>query len=290
MDYSDYISRIYKKLIIGTHHDNIQLGWFSIVNPHKILGFSALAHFLYRYFIHLNYGSMQFSHTSYDLIFIAGHFLLSYSSFLFPISKTRNFLHQIIWKEFQLHNIVFTTRSGLIFIYNIYYPEQNIWTRFFIVMGCHYAADVVTQYYKAGDTMRSMSHDNLYMPKWAEFYLNRFYAISQFGATAVLIMPNGCTFEYSLMIMFSIQLSTFLMTLRLKGIINNDVWHIIYALSLLMNLHVGVTCNAHYWAYFYIVQFVFYIWRIQYQQNKYVGWFLITLIYYSIIDKINGRN
>jgi hypothetical protein len=282
MSVSEYINRLYIKLIKGTHHDEIHFGALTIRNPHKILGFSALAHFIYRYLIHLKTGSMQFSGTSYDLFYIAGHLLLSYSSFLFPVSNNRNFSNQIIWKELQLHNITFTTRSGLIFIYNIYYPEQNIWSRFFIVISFHYVADLITNYYKAGNTMRSMSHDNIYLPKWTELYFNLFYSISQFGATSVLIIPTGCTPEYSLMTMFSIQLSTFLMTLRLKGIINNDLWHIIYALSLLMNLQVGCSCSSHYWAYIYIVQSVFYIWRIELRQNKYLGWLLITTIYYYL--------
>jgi hypothetical protein len=279
---SEYINRIYVKLIKGTHHDELSVGPLTIPNPHKILGFSALAHFIYRYLIHLKTGSMQFSGTSYDLFYIFGHLILSYSSFLFPVSKTRNFTNQIIWKELQLHNIVFTSRSGIIFIYNIYYPEQHIWSRFVIVMVSHYIADLITKYYKAGDTMRNMSHDNKYLPKWTEHYFNRFYATSQFGATAVLIIPTGCTTEYSLMSMFSIQLSTFLMTLRLKGIINNDSWHIIYAISLLMNLHVGSTCTAHFWSYIYIVQMIFYIWRIQMNYNKYLGWLVITMIYYYL--------
>jgi len=275
---NEWLSRVNQKLIKGTHHDQL----YGIYNPHKILGFSALAHFLYRYAVHWKTGQMRFSHSYYDLIYIAGHLTLSLTSFLFPVSPNRNFNHQIIWKELQLHNISFTARSCAIFAYNLVYPEQNLWHRFFIVMMFHYVADLITKYYHAGNTMRDMAMDNRFLPQWTKTYFDRFYAFSQFGATAVLIIPNGCTPEYAFMSMFAIQLSTFLMTLRLKGIINNDMWHIVYTICLLMNLQVGVTCSRHRWAYMYLVLMMFYTWRIYLRGNKYLGWLIIIGLYSSI--------
>lgn len=283
---SDFFNRIYVKLIQGTHHDAINIASLTFTNPHKILGFCALFHFLYRYFLSVTTGSMHFYENTWDLQYIFFHLLLSFSSFLFPVRKARNLTNQIIWRELQLHNIVFTSRSCAIFTYHLYFPCQNIWSRFLIVMAFHLAADCVTFYYKAGTTIRDASCDNELVASSIKPYLDKFYAFSQFSAIVSLIVPTEQTLERAFMIMFSIQLSTFLMTLRLKGIINNDGWHIFYLLSLLMNFHTAVLCcksDKQYYTLF--VSMVFYVWRVQLQKNKYVGWFVVIFIYDLIMNQ-----
>ena len=289
----DFCDRVYVKLIKGTHHDAVDVGMVHLVNPHKILGFGALAHFLYRYWLIVTTGTAQFSGTSWDLLWLVGHMTLSLSSFLFPIRKNRLFDNQIIWRELQLHNIVFTARSCLIFAYNIYYPGQNIWSRFFIVMWCHVIADVVTSLYKEGSTMRDMSCDKQIITPEIKKYLDKFYAFSQFGAICYLIVPTKHTFDHTIMTMFAIQISTFLMTLRLKGIINNDGWHVVYATTLIMNIQVTLICysrrspnypqNPHYCV---VLMTLFYVWRMVLRGNKYLGWFLLIWWYDFIMNHI----
>lgn len=302
------------KLIQGTQHDVIHFALFTLKNPHKILGFSALFHFLYRYFLVVTTGSMHFFENSWDLLILIPHLALSFSSFLFPVKKMRNLSNQIIWRELQLHNIVFTSRSCAIFAYNLYFPGQNMWSRFLIVMMFHATSDYVTFYYKEGTTIRDASCDLI--SSSVKPYLDKFYAFSQFSAIASLIIPTSQTFERAFMIMFSIQLSTFLMTLRLKGIINNDGWHIFYLLSLLMNFHTAMVCfrpfcveNAQIPSIIYahsegvlnekrcesetpyytlVVSLAFYIWRVSFRKNKYVGWFIIFFIYDLIMNKIES--
>jgi len=283
--------RIYTKLIKGSHHDIMPL-WqgTSIPNPHKIMGFAALSHFLYRYWLAVTTGSMHFSRSPWNLLYLVGHMSLSCSSFLFPVKKTRNFTNQIIWRELQLHNIVFTARSCFIFAYEIYYPNQYIWTRFVIVMSCHIAADVITHYYKEGSTIRDTCCDNILVTETVKPYLDKFYAFSQFTAIIALIVPRDCTLESTYMVMFVIQLSTFLMTLRLKGIINNDGWHVFYTLSLLMNFQVAEICYNHEKPHYFIF-FVslFYMWRICLRGNKYLGWFLV-ISFYNIFMNLSRLN
>jgi len=271
------MDRIYTKLIKGTHHDRISI----CPNPHKILGFLALGHYLVRYILVITTGSMYYSGTSYDLLFMAGHLLLSLSSFLFPISDSRNMSNQIIWRELQLHNIIFTSRSIAIFAYQLVWPEQHLWARFLIVMAFHAAADVVSHYYKEETTMRYMSWDNSLVPVSAKAYFDKFYALCQFGATTALIIPSATTFEHATMVMFSIQISTFLMTLRLKGLIGNDMWHIAYAISLLMNYHVAGVCGG---GWILIPQLLFYALRVHLRLDKYVGWFLVIAMYNQFLQ------
>lgn len=265
------MDRVYTKLIQGTHHDRL----LGCPNPHKILGFLALSHYLVRYVLVITTGSMLFYGTAYDLVFMGGHLLLSLSSFLFPISNSRNMSNQIIWREGQLHNIVFTSRSVAIFAYQLVWPEQHLWARFLIVMAFHVAADIVTHYYKEETTMRAMSWDNSLVSSNAKAYFDKFYALCQFGATAALIVPSATTFEHATMVMFSIQISTFLMTMRLKGLIGNDMWHIAYAISLLMNYHVAYACSA---GWIFIPQLLFYALRIHLRLDKYVAWLLVAVV------------
>jgi len=278
--------RIYIKLIKGSHHDAIHFFSLTFTNPHKILGFGALLHFLYRYFLAVTTGSMQFNGNSWDLQYLIVHLVLSFSSFLFPVKKARNITNQIIWRELQLHNIVFTSRSCAIFAYHLYFPGENMWSRFFIVMTFHLAADYVTLYYKEGTTIRDASYDNKLITSSMKFYLDKFYAFSQFSAIVSLIVPTNQTLERAFMIMFSIQISTFLMTMRLKGIINNDGWHIFYLLSLLMNFHTAVvSCKTDKQYYTLFASLALYVWRVSLQKNKYLGWIIVFFMYDLIMNK-----
>jgi hypothetical protein len=161
-----------------------------------------------------------------------------------------------------------------------------MWTRFAIVMTFHILADLVTIYYKEGTSIRDTAVDNIIVTAEIKPYLDKFYAYSQFGAISYLIIPTPGSFEQAIMIMFAIQLSTFLMTLRLKGIINNDVWHVFYAMSLLMNFHAcHVIYSPAYPPYICAVSLLFYIWRIHFRGNKYLGWFLLIAAYDVAMNK-----
>ena len=257
-----------KKLF--TDHDV----FFGIPSPHKILGYASLLHVAYRYSRFL-LDLPMFSNTWTDLVCINGHLLLSFSSFLFPIRTERNYKHQIIWRELQLHNIIFSSRSYAIFTYCYFFPNNTHFiTRFLIVITFHVAADCVTLKYGQGHTMRDMSWDGTIIPLSYKVYIDRFYAVSQFGATTMLIFSDSHTCDFSFMVMFAIQISTFLMTLRLKGFINNDMWHICYSIALLMNMPIGVCMNnGRFCALLYSL---FYVFRIYGEgTNKYVNWAFI---------------
>ena len=286
-------SLFFKKLSIGTDHDV----FCGIPSPHKILGYTSLIHVAYRYGRFLM-GMPMFSNTWTDLICMNGHLLLSFSSFLFPIRTERNYKHQIIWRELQLHNIVFTSRSYAIFTYSYFFPANTHFiTRFCMVMVFHIVADCVSWKYGQGTTMRDMSLDGAIIPLSYKIYLDRFYALSQFGATTFLIFSRTCTCELAFMTMFAIQISTFLMTLRLKGIINNDTWHVCYSLALLTNFPIGLyVMNGRFCAFLYTV---FYMLRIHGKNlvavpmlhNKYVDWMFIlglSLVLYPALYRGEG--
>lgn len=268
------MDRIVRKLIIGTEHD----AYGFIRNPHKTLGCAALIHFAYRYTNFLRQGDMGFSGYILNACAILLHLTLSMSSFLFPVRTNRNASNQIIWRELQLHNIVFTVRSCSVFVYCMYSDSPSTIVRFILVIGSHGLADLVSAYFGKGNTMRDMAWDGAMIPVWTKPVFDHFYALSQFGATCALLMaPAYYVLDYSFIILLPIQLSTFLMTLRLKGLIGNDMWHLVYSGSLMIVYHVAYYCIAA--REFAMYQLAFYIWRVVLRQNKYLGWLLIIGIY-----------
>jgi hypothetical protein len=212
-----------------SHHD--------VLNIHKILGFGCLAHYGYRFSNKLLYGSMFFESSNSNSIstYISPlvHLTLSMSSFIFSVPTHRFNSKAIIWRELQLHNIIFSSRSVCMMYHALFFKELNAlyyFSRLGIVLFHHYLADLVTIKYQKDNktTTRDIPYDtkNTLIP-----YLNKkFYAMSQLFATSTILLSDNCENGFS--IMFPIQLSTFLMTLVRKNIIGNNTWHILYAMSL----------------------------------------------------------
>jgi len=277
----DIVNRFYKKLIVGTHHDQYGI----IPNPHKILGYSSLVHVGYRYWLFMTTGHM-FTYQPYEMGFVMGHLLLSCSSFLFPISARRNYQNQIIWRELQLHNICFASRSCCVMIYHLTWTGTGVvtlWSKCMlalIILSHHILADIATFHFSEGKTMRDMSWDKNTDAVYLKPHFDRFYAVSQFGATASLLFADTYTLETAFSILFAIQISTFLMTLRLKGMITNNMWHICYSAALLWTYYVTWQVDNTRLLFRYVV--FFYLWRVMFRQDKYLGW--IGIILFNMID------
>ena len=225
-----------------TNHDKYHL--------HKILGFGCLFNFFLRIYWLIVYGSMYIYADNQSSIFIPiAHLTLSLSSFIFQVPQIRLNSKIIIWKELQLHNIIFTSRSAIIMIYSILCINNNIIRnteyyylyqigKFALVILHHILADYITAKFNMNDktTTRDINWENI--PDNIKILIKKYYAICQILAINALILTendktgSGCI-ESALLIMFPIQLSTFLMTLVRKSIISNISWHIFYAISLL---------------------------------------------------------
>ena len=86
--------------------------------------------------------------------------------------------------------------------------------------------------------------------------------------------------ESAFLIMFPIQLSTFLMTLVRKSIISNKTWHIIYGISLLIPYL--ITINKEQKDYIKpLLSIIFIISRLYFHVNKYT--LMILTVYLFII-------
>ena len=197
------------------------------LNLHKSMGFGCLIHYGYRFYLKIKYDNM---YLDINPIFPLFHLGLSLSSFIFKVPIKRFLNRTIIWKELQLHNIIFTSRSIFIIYHSIFFKTYDIYfylTKLGIVLSHHYLADIVSNKYINNDltTTRDIRGE------YGNNIIKKFYAFSQILATTTLLLVNNP--DNSFTIMFPIQLSAFLMTLVRKGIISNNHWHIFYTSSLI---------------------------------------------------------
>eukprot|EP01032_Pedospumella_encystans_P038646 gene38646-43798_t len=93
-----------------TNEDNAQV--------HKILGILCLCSFLYRYvWVYSTTGTLGFDGGWFDHVTIALHLLLSTSSLIFHVIRRRLVNRpMIIWEEYRLHAIIFSTRCFSVYV------------------------------------------------------------------------------------------------------------------------------------------------------------------------------
>ena len=200
---------------------------------HKILGFGCLINYFIKFYWKFNNNNAYLD--NYSPLF---HLGLSLSSFIFKVPILRLNSKAIIWKELQLHNIIFTSRSIFIIYHcNLLNPTINnpyfyYISRLGIIYFHHYLADLISNKFQNNEktTTRHIPYNT--NNKYLIDINKKFYAISQILATTTLLLTTKA--DNAFFIMFPIQLSAFLMTLVRKDIISNNTWHYIYSSSLLL--------------------------------------------------------
>lgn len=272
-----------------TNHDKYHL--------HKVLGFGCLFNFFLRIYWLVVYGSMYiYADTLTSLFIPVAHLTLSMSSLIFHVPKTRLNSKIIIWKELQLHNMVFTSRSVTIMLYSVLCSRMNAKNavsaasatthsyylyqlgKFALVIAHHLLADYITARYNTNDktTTRDINWENI--SDRTKEVMKRYYAVCQILAINALILTDNEPYgsgavESAFLIMFPIQLSTFLMTLVRKSIISNISWHIFYGLSLVSPFFIILNTinnrkNELEVAKVYL-PILYIVFRLQYGMNKY---------------------
>jgi hypothetical protein len=176
-----------------------------------------------------------------------------------------------------------------------------------LIVAHHMLADYVTMKYNMNNktTTRDINWENI--PDNVQRLIKKYYAISQILAINALILTDNDrygsgTIESAFLVMFPIQLSTFLMTLVRKSIISNISWHIFYALSLLSPFFIIINTinsidtddqnNVTYknkleFAKVYL-PILYIIFRLQYNFNKYYLMFHVFIINMYIQYKNNN--
>jgi hypothetical protein len=253
-----------------------------ILHIHKLLGFGCLTHYAYRIFNKMVHGSMGFeSKPMIAYLTPIAHLSLSLSSFIFPVPEYRFNCKTIIWKELQLHNVIFTSRSVFIMYHSLMCKNYDAWyyyTRLGIVVAHHMMADIVSSVYQKDNktSTRDIPYSNNTL---LNYLLKKYYAFSQLVAVSNLMLTRG--YENPFIIMFPIHLSTFLMTLVRKNIITNNQWHVFYALSLLvpyiLNADVINGGNDK-----FNVSLVFIVNRLVFNFEKYTNMCALTFLYNAL--------
>ena len=212
---------------------------------HKILGFSALVSYIYR-FSQMGQRDGSF-HGIMALIFVAHHASLNLSSFVFDIPQRRIRGGFRIWPEYRIHSMVFAFRNLACMvrlwlllnapqetqqggIYRMLHSGLVNWT---IVMATCAAADYGSSLSKQfqSNTVRGTDY--------FDPYANWFASEMQFQLTAVCL--SGGYQRYSLHVVgaFIIQFNSFLMTLRRKNVFSHLALTTTYGIMLLGALFIG---------------------------------------------------
>lgn len=248
-----------------------------IHHVHKILGIIVLIQFAMRFLCNEFILTLPFS---VQIFLSTLPLILSYSSLIFKVPRNRSSLY-IIYTELQLHNIIFVTRSYLIYLF----ADYQIWVRFLLVFLCHQAADYVTRNYAPDNrestvwrTVKNENGERKYNRQfaWYDHYARYFLSISQLAAIYVLIFDRSNPAHMAILIMFPIQISTFLATLVRKGVIvqHSQLSGLLYFLSLIPSYTYKV------WSIFDLACLCLVILlRFRTSINKYLLWFSIFLLH-----------
>jgi hypothetical protein len=121
-----------------------------------------------------------------------------------------------------------------------------------------------------------------------QIMITNMYSNSQIAATLFMLGNSTTAFTP----MFAIQIAAFLMTLVRKNIIKANTWHVVYALSLWINIFSYITIDKAWVIMQLCSYFLFIIIRFNYRLNKYATWSIVFTMYimaedHNIRDNIN---
>jgi hypothetical protein len=229
-----YLSSLKKKLF--THEDRFNL--------HKLLGTSCLLNFLYR-LTQTGHKDMAFGPDAASLLWVLAHFALSTTSLFFHLPAKRIKDGSRIWPEYRLHSIIFAWRSiaGLVLLwFELKYETGPYYSgSVAIIFATMAMADMVNYAHRDNHSTTVRDMDTSPTVKY-------FYSFSQIhGTTYCLVGLRRWTTQY--VIIWVVQFTAFMMTLRRKNIFSHRAWIIIYAIILGSGFTVSlydtfIECNA----------------------------------------------
>lgn len=215
---------------------------------HKTFGILSVCNFIYRYgYVFLKTGTLGYdgptahggSHLTLDVLSMAVHTLLAFSSILFRVPRKRiDDKPMIIYEEYRQHAMVFTSRCFFVFLvaYFFPYPEWPSYLPATVVMLHHLLADRITAIHGTPNntavraTSARMNLSNFYK------MVSKGYSFYQFLAIASHIAGKQ---EYlgdlAFNAIIAIQSSAFLMTLYRKRIITGKTHMAVYGFCLILS-------------------------------------------------------
>ena len=222
----------------------------------------------------------MFLHTQFDLAIIAIHGCLSLSSLIFHIPRKRHAKLPMIYPEFRLHSIAFGLRSVVCCFVDFYGGTYKLYYKMGVCFGTMIIADAITKRYaEPGDTtMRAMPYAEDTSKEDINI-ITKFHSNQQVTASLFML----CNMDSAFSPLFAIQFAAFLMTMVRKSIIGPNKWHLLYSLSLMINVFVSYTFNLSQLLNVFIGIQCFRLLRMKLRMNKYLGW-MLTFGIFSILD------
>jgi hypothetical protein len=203
-------------------------------NIHKTLGIICLSNFVYRYTYWFIYGTLGYeTYTFMNTFTMGAHMALSSTSLFFHVlSRRMKTKPLIIYKEYQLHTILFTFRSCMWYFVPKYYNGIDIVPISLLII--HALVDV-TSYFYGTEGMTTVRVQNK-STNIGTIMFRRLFSYYQILAIASLLSAtdkNLANTSFNLLI--AIQSSTFLMTLVRKNIIRPYTHIAIYGFCLFLS-------------------------------------------------------
>lgn len=200
---------------------------------HKLLGGAVLLHFAARITLLVCTGNAfpPSEPKKVATMCIMLHAVLSWSSLVFSVPRSRHAGAPMIWPEFRWHSIIFASRHALCSIVSLHdkWPDGvlSVPARLAPVLIASTLAGYVTR--TMGDRNRRTTNAMPY-PDGMDARLHKLeYARAQFAATHAATLSDT---TLNWLPLFAIQLSPLLMTLVRKGKIDARVYHNAYAAAL----------------------------------------------------------
>jgi hypothetical protein len=173
------------------------------------------------------------------------------------LPEKRNFSGPMIWKEFQLHSILFSCRHVLFTLITLLelWPTQSQafygisgWTKgekgiaimlesvikYLMIIGVIKVAAVITEKYgdKELRTTNAMPYP-VYLTEYEKTRIKCEYAKKQFGATIFAVFSGELASSLNFAPLYAIQSAPFMMTLIRKGKCETIHYHRVYSATLL---------------------------------------------------------
>ena len=269
-----------------TNHDKYHI--------HKTLGLLAFCNFILRFYYAIAYGT---SFPSFESKVFSGscvliHALLPIASLTIPLPEKRNFSGPMIWKEFQLHSILFSCRHVLLTLITLLelWPTQSrafskgiaimleSVIKYLMIIGFIKVAAVITEKYgdKEVRTTNAMPYPG-YLTEYEKTRIKCEYAKKQFGATIFAVFSGELASSLNFAPLYAIQSAPFMMTLIRKGKCETVHYHRVYSAMLLYPKYLYHIILRGFYSQFadFVICYLYifsYTMRIKYNWNNIKMW------------------
>jgi len=278
-----------------TNHDKYHI--------HKTLGLLAFCNFILRFYYAIAYGTSfpPFESKAFSCSCVLIHALLPIASLSIPLPDKRNFAGPMIWKEFQLHSILFSCRHVLLTVITLLelWPTQSLEfsgisggtkcrkeiaimsecvIKYLIIIGVIKVAAVITEKYgdKEVRTTNAMPYPG-YLTEYEKTRIKCEYAKKQFGATIFAVFSGELASSLNFAPLYAIQSAPFMMTLVRKGKCETVHYHRVYSATLLYPLYLYHVILRGFYSQFadFVICYIYifsYTMRIKYSWNNMKMW------------------